>query len=352
MKPGADAKISVVMPNYNKGPFALEAVQSVLSQKGVDFELIFVDDGSTDGSDEAVRTLAQSHSNLHVFHTATNQGGATARNLGLAKAAGHFVLFMDSDDVMSAGALRQMMQAFSSHPECDFIAFPMSIFRKELGDTAWITNAPKPLPDLLRFLQRDHPWLISGPLWKRSFLQKLGGFDERLSSQQDFDLHVRALLENPAYHYFAKPALIGYRQEVDSLPRQTSQSLDALRMRAAMLKGHLELMDARSLRSKEADAAIAQYLLELACMVRWHKQLLGANSAQEGLRLWLIAHEFELVNSAQYTVGMGYIRFMHNMLWNRVPGFRRKLESIYHKKLGALVKRPDSKLGHVSLHDV
>jgi glycosyltransferase involved in cell wall biosynthesis len=347
-----EALVSVVMPNYNKGRYAVEAVGSVLTQDCPRLELIFVDDASTDGSAAEVQRLYGKNKQVKFALLAENVGGAAARNRGLALATGRFLLFMDSDDLMAPGALIRMLDLFEASPGCDFIAFPMALFDKTPGDSERISNVPKAKDDLLRFLERDHPWLISGPFWKREFLRALGGFDESLSSQQDYDLHVRALLERPRYRYMAYDTLVYYRQHVDSAPRQTSQRLEALRMRAAMILKHLKLINQKGMRSAAGDRAMAHYLLDLALMVRWHKDKLGSRSTQEGLKLWLLAHENSLVDVRTYSQGMGYIRFKHNMLWNRVPALQQRIEARYLLKLAQLLHCDPPTLGRLTLQDV
>ena len=122
-------RVSVIMPNYNKGPFAEEAVGSVLSQKGVDAELIFVDDASTDGSADAVKTLSKTCVGLKVIFLSKNSGGAAARNVGMANARGEFLFFMDSDDLMEPDALASAVSQFEAQPDLDFAVFPMGFFK-------------------------------------------------------------------------------------------------------------------------------------------------------------------------------------------------------------------------------
>lgn len=336
----AEVWISVVMPNYNKGKHAVEAVESVLGQEYPSFELIFVDDASSDGSVLEVEVRSRSDQRLILEKLSERSGGGAARNAGLAMARGRYVLFMDSDDWMAPGALGRAAAAVEHHPESDFTVFPMGFFDRIPGDSNRTTPSPNGEPDLLRFFRRESPWLISGPVWKRDFLGKVGGFDTALASQQDFDLHVRALIEGPDYHFAEAPPLVHYRQVVHSDPRHISQNLSSLKSRALMLRRHLDLLDKNGLRTSEKDRAIAAYLLDLAQMVRWHKDALGERSTQEGLRMWLIAHEYSLITPREYNRGMGYIRFKHNMLWNRVPALQKRFENTYRRQLGSLLEGP------------
>lgn len=327
----------MVMPNFNKGAQAAEAVRSVAAQPFPEKELIFVDDGSADGSAEAVRELAADREGIRCIFLPENSGGGVARNAGVRQASGEFLLFMDSDDLMAPDVLGTLAEKALAAEDCDFITFPMGFFHRSPGDSDRLIGLPDPHAPLPRFLRRDHPWLISSPLWRKSFFEKIGGFDESLTSQQDYDLHVRALIAGARFRQFESPAAVHYRQDTESIPRAVSQSLDSLRMRAALVKRHLEAMTRAGVRNTVTDRAAAGQLLDLAQMMRWHKNTLRHTSAAEGLRIWMAAHEFKLISPEEYGVGMGYIRFKHNMLWNRMPRMQRNTELRFRKRLGDLL---------------
>lgn len=329
--------ISVVMPNYNKGEQAREAVQSFAAQPFPGKELIFTDDGSEDGSGEAVRAMAETLPCVKYIALPENSGGGAARNAGVRQASGEFLLFMDSDDLMAPDVLGTTVEKALAAEDCDFITFPMGLFHRTPGDSDRLIGLPDARPPLPRFLRRDHPWLISSPLWRKSFFEKIGGFDESLTSQQDYDLHVRALIAGARFRQFETPVSVYYRQDTESIPRAVSQSLDSLQMRAALIKRHLEAMTRAGVRNTETDRAVAAQLLDLAQMLRWHKNTLRHTSAPEGLRIWMAAHEYKLISPEEYGVGMGYIRFKHNMLWNRMPRMQRNAELRFRKKLGDLL---------------
>ncbi|MFN2423779.1 MAG: glycosyltransferase family 2 protein [Cryomorphaceae bacterium] len=337
---GGKTRISIVMPNYNKGEFAEIAAKSVLAQPDVRLELIFVDDASTDGSADAVQALPENGTTLKVISLPENSGGAAARNIGIAEASGSLLLFMDSDDIMAPRALAEAVDLFEPLSEFDFAVFPMGYFNRCIGDDHRRCGLPSEHPALPRFFERDHPWLICSPLWRREFIEKIGGFDENLTSQQDFDLHVRALIEGGRYRHFESPTLVHYRMEVDSIPRSTSQTLPALRMRARMVRNHIERMADKEIEDCKVKRAAARYLLDVAQMLRWHKPKLGIASTREALEMWVFAHEYSLVSPREYTDGMGYIRFKHNMVWNRFPQMQQRLEQRYRRKLGYLIAVP------------
>lgn len=113
--------ISVVVPVYNMGDSLEKCVASILEQEGAEFEIILVDDGSTDGSTSVCDQLAASDHRVRAFHT-ENCGSGPARNHGLAQASGTYVYFPDADDLLAPGALR-CMQAAVTESGADLLVF-------------------------------------------------------------------------------------------------------------------------------------------------------------------------------------------------------------------------------------
>lgn len=103
-------KVSVVIPVYNTKAYLLKCIESLLAQTYSDFELILVDDGSTDGSSELCDTCVGKDKRIRVYHQ-QNKGASAARNLGVSHAQGEWVCFVDSDDVVLPDYLKDMVDA-------------------------------------------------------------------------------------------------------------------------------------------------------------------------------------------------------------------------------------------------
>src|SRR5690348_3220516 len=109
-------RFSVLMPVYNGGPYVEAAVQSALDQSCEDFELIVVDDGSTDGCLEKLAGLADAR--IRVLSQA-HQGAPAALNAGLRVASGEWIALLDADDLWMPGKLEAHWECISGHPELD-----------------------------------------------------------------------------------------------------------------------------------------------------------------------------------------------------------------------------------------
>ena len=343
--------VSVITPNFNKGEFVADCMESVMNQSYENWEMIFVDDGSTDGSDEIAAQLSSQDARLIFQRNRGIKGASACRNQGLHAALGEYIMFLDSDDVLSPDCLQTRVKDAENHPEKDYLVYPMGLFQREVGDTSVISNIPTEEDPLHRFLNRDIVWLISGPFWKKETLKELDGFDESLHSQQDYDLHVRALIRGYSYEYFHRQPQVFYRQEVHSLPRLNSQTIEHFQFRFEMiLRHHQMLLQADKLGEAEK-LLLARYLLDLAQMMRWHIAALGREARRIGLKYWEAARERNLVSLENYKLGVKYIRFKHNMKWNRLRGVQKRIERHYRKRLGDLIFHPSKTYCRVTLED-
>ena len=112
--------ISVIMPAYNSENYVSEAIESVCKQSFADWELLIVNDGSTDHTPEIIEKYAQKDSRIKVFHR-KNEGVSMARNFALNQMRGEYVTFIDSDDVYQVDRLSGMLQVFETNRNCDIV---------------------------------------------------------------------------------------------------------------------------------------------------------------------------------------------------------------------------------------
>ena len=126
-------KFSIVVPLYNKAPYIETALRSVLDQSIADFEVIVVDDGSTDGGAEIVRALDDPR--ITVIRQ-TNGGVSRARNVGISMAQGEWVAFFDADDWMHPEYFATLIEAQRLHPDAD-VAATICLLIDHTDDEVW-----------------------------------------------------------------------------------------------------------------------------------------------------------------------------------------------------------------------
>lgn len=126
--------ISVIMPLYNAERFVGESIENVLRQTVGDFELIVIDDASTDASAEIARAYAAKDDRIVLMHNELNSGAARTRNRALDAARGKFITFMDADDLCSPERFAKQLAFFEQHPQTDICGSYYTMFGTRGGD--------------------------------------------------------------------------------------------------------------------------------------------------------------------------------------------------------------------------
>ena len=193
-------KISIIVPSYNRADLIVETLHSIQAQINPNWECIIVDDGSTDNTKEILNKFLQDEKIRFLQRDRTPKGAPTCRNLGAQVAIGDYLVFLDSDDLISPDFLDKRLIEIEKNKSKDFIVFPSGFFIKKIGDDHKIWNIiNKKEDDLKRFFNGDTPWHTTGPIWKKESFLSIGGFRERTLSGQDWEIHVKALIKGLNY---------------------------------------------------------------------------------------------------------------------------------------------------------
>ena len=195
--------VAVITPTKNRQKLLCEVMDSVHKQTFNNWEHIIVDDGSNDGTAEEVRRRALNDPRIRYIERNGERSGANVcRNLGIAQSRSELILFLDSDDLLRPQCLERRVEIMQRNPDLNFAVFRASVFTNSVGDLQRLYHPQNPGDDLLRFLTLECPWEISGPIWRRSFLNSIGRFDETLLSMQDLEMHARAISARGKYIYY------------------------------------------------------------------------------------------------------------------------------------------------------
>lgn len=184
-------RISVVIPSYNAKKWIRQTVDSVLCQTYPDFELIIVDDGSTDGTVDMVNSISDPRIRAYRYPNAGVRGPAAGRNRGLSHARGEFVAFLDHDDLWLPEKLAAQLSVLQENPE---VALAYSWV--DVIDEKGLRNGPASQTivngDAFDVLLKDCvPWTGSNPLIRRSAFQHVGLFSEGVGLADDWDMWLR-----------------------------------------------------------------------------------------------------------------------------------------------------------------
>ena len=186
--------VSIVIPNFNRAALISETLNSLLAQSYVHWEAIIVDDGSTDDSEKVMREYEVRDKRFrYIKRNRLPKGAPTCRNIGVENAKGEYIIFLDSDDILAPYCLSNRVKHFTENPDFDFLVFSMLAFEKKPGDSNILWNINKDKDDLACFLAGDVLWSTTCPIWKKSAIKQIGGWNEEARLWQDWEFHLKAI---------------------------------------------------------------------------------------------------------------------------------------------------------------
>ncbi|MEA2604844.1 MAG: hypothetical protein QOF89_5836 [Acidobacteriota bacterium] len=200
--------VSLILLSYNYERYIGDAIRSVLAQTYPHWELIVVDDASTDGSLDVVRSFSDSR--LRVLPLASNQGASTAYNLAYADCRGHYVGSLDADDFLAPRKLELQVQEFAAHPGVDVLGtFVTEVDAAgqaaDNGTAAWF-NQERDLDDVENWLMRNH-LCHSSALLRRSAHDRFGLLNPHLRVAADYELWLRGLAQGARFRVLPEPLI-------------------------------------------------------------------------------------------------------------------------------------------------
>jgi glycosyltransferase involved in cell wall biosynthesis len=222
-------KISVIIPTYNCSAYLPEAIDSVLRQTYQDFEIIIVNDGSTDNTDEIIKPYLERYPGQVRYFSQLNEGAAVTRNVAIRHSTGEYIALLDADDVWVPDKLEQEVVLLDQYPDVGLVHANIT-FISENGDRLYTPERN------MKFLSRnifDNLYLrnadISCPttLIRKECFNRIGLFDEKLSRLgcEDRDLWLR-IAKSYKVMYIDK-VLALYRVRKGSMSRDITKMLQA-----------------------------------------------------------------------------------------------------------------------------
>jgi glycosyltransferase involved in cell wall biosynthesis len=275
-----DPLVSVIIPTYNRGWIVRDAIDSVLGQTYADFELIVVDDGSSDRTPQILDAYGD---RLRVICQA-NQGVSAARNRGIGDSSGPLIALLDSDDIWLPKKLAVQVDFFKRNPAALICQ----------TEEIWIRNGLRVNPGKRHrkpsgmIFERSLELCLVSPsavMVQRELFEKVGQFDESLPACEDYDLWLRVGCRFPV-HLIDKPLTIKRGGHEDQLSRQSS--LDRYRIRSLV-----KLIESARLTPIQRNAAVIA--LREKCAV-YAKGCLKRGRLEEALHYTALSRKYHLAN--------------------------------------------------------
>lgn len=202
--------ISVIIPCYNAHSYIIDCLNSVIYQTYKNIEIICIDDGSTDNTLNLLKKFKNEYPSILSVISTRNQGAPAARNLGLKRAVGDYIQFLDADDVIAADKFEKQIVGFNQ----DVDVVVSDRVQKNYNLTQVINTyffkdiEINPLETAIKKVITT-----CNPLYKKQIVMELKGYDEKLSSAQDWDFHIRLVLAGYKIKYI--PGIFFINRQVE-----------------------------------------------------------------------------------------------------------------------------------------
>jgi len=248
--------VSIVVPTYNRAERLGETLRSVFNQTCQDFELIVVDDGSTDDTQKVVNSFPR----VQYISKQENHGVSRARNEGLALAKGRYICFLDSDDLWDEKKLQIQVQWMGDNPNCQ-VCYTDEIWIRKGVRVNQMNKHRKYSGDIFRHCL---PLCIVSPssaMLRAELFDEIGNFDESLPACEDYDLWLR-IAEKYPFHFIEEPLIIKQGGHADQLSRKY-WGMDRFRV-AALQK----LLDRNSLEGDRLQQTRATLLEKCSILIQ------------------------------------------------------------------------------------
>lgn len=215
------------MPAFNVARYIAESIDSVLAQTYQDLELVVVNDGSTDATLSIVQEYWRRYPDRIVVVSQENRGLAGARNTAMAAARGSVFALLDSDDTWCPTFLAEQMHILDAHPDVAIVtgnAFNRG--GRQDGCPARPVDDRRPVPNLTEIL-RDETAVFIMSVFRRTVVERIGGFDECFRTNEDYDFWIRAALAGFTFARNSRP-LGYYRRHANSLSASEVRMIDGI----------------------------------------------------------------------------------------------------------------------------
>ncbi|WP_448779202.1 glycosyltransferase family 2 protein [Bacteroides congonensis] len=213
--------LSLIIPIYNKEKYIDKCLESILCQSFQDFELVVVDDGSTDGSVEKIKAFDDNR--IHLF-CRSNSGVSCARNYGILNARGEYIVFIDSDDYIDEDFVETLHQMWNQHPDSDVFLYGLKKCDKNgnvLGKYYSEVSGFQNWDDFYRTFMIEQGrkgvyGYVSTKMIRRKFLNRHNiRFDENIRLAEDYNFYLDVFMKRPVI-FFSNYCGYNYVQEVEN----------------------------------------------------------------------------------------------------------------------------------------
>lgn len=289
----ANIKVSVIIPAYNAEKYIEKSINSILNQTYKSFEIIIVDDGSTDRTIQ----LLQKFSKDITLIKQKNAGASAARNTAIKAAQGQYISFLDADDIWHPLKLEIQCREMEKNP--DWVASHTKVSRNEKLDFA-VELYPSIKSQSLKQVFAFPYFTTSTFLIKKDLLDKLNGFDENLNTAEDIDLYLKASIHGLIGEI--DETLAYKRDVVGSLGSDLSSYADNLSVIDNFMTNNKDSLDNTFLKIEK--------IIKAHVYERWGENLLWRGESREACKIFVTSLKFKFTYKVLYFLFKSIIKFL------------------------------------------
>jgi glycosyltransferase involved in cell wall biosynthesis len=204
-------RVSVIISSFNSVRFLEPAIDSILQQSYSDFELIIIDDASTDGSKEILASFAAADSRIIPIYNRENIGLTKNLNIAISLSKGEYIARMDADDIALPERLEKQVIFLDTHKEIDVIG-SAAIDIDESGKKIQLRKSPKTHDEIIALLPKANPMTHSTVMFRKDKFKKIGFYNESYRTTQDYEMWFRAAGQGWKFHNLQE-VLLHYRMD-------------------------------------------------------------------------------------------------------------------------------------------
>ena len=217
-------KISVLMSVYNADKYLTEAMDSILAQTYSDFEMIVVNDKSTDESGDILTAFAQKDPRIVILENAQNIGLTKSLNRGLAIAKGEYVARMDADDISAPDRFEKQVAFLDAHPDYSFVSC-IGRYIDENGNPERLRPFPETNEEIYAMMPKVDAVMHPGVMFRREDIARIGNYCEDFRVVQDYDLWFRGMAAGYKFYNIQEPLVLFRRDESYNTRKSTAYRL-------------------------------------------------------------------------------------------------------------------------------
>ncbi|MFQ6794608.1 glycosyltransferase [Thomasclavelia sp.] len=275
-------RFSIVVPIYNVQEWLNECLISIINQTYKDYEVILVDDGSTDSSGEIAKTFAEGYSNFFYF-VKENGGLSDARNYGINKSKGDYLIFVDSDDYLELNCLKLISKTIDQYPGIEIVEYNATVRSKDnLHKLNFVySQTDKPIEGIRYMSENIKKRCIFAPAWLKCVNKKYL-IDNNIYFKKDRihedELWTPKLYINASKIIYVDETLYNYRIRDNSITtkKDKSKNIEAIKLNCNELFNYYKKMNL-----KKSDKRVLYDYLARQYMRRWSFEGININKSKE-----------------------------------------------------------------------